>query len=223
MPAPFVTRELFGFLGELARHNDRDWFNANKERYFDEVRDPLLAFVTAIAPRLRAISPHLRADPRPSGGSLLRIYRDTRFSRDKTPYKTNAGLSFSLGDRLSGEAPGYYLHLEPGMVFMAAGLWRPSADALGAIRAAIVRDPRSWTRATHSGLSHDESTLARAPRGFDPAHPLIADLKRRSFTVAQRFTEREACAPAFPARFVFACRREAPLMRFLARALGRPF
>jgi uncharacterized protein (TIGR02453 family) len=223
MPAPFVTRQLFGFLGELARHNDRDWFNANKDRYLDEVRDPLLAFVAAIAPGLRAISPHLRADPRPSGGSLLRIYRDTRFSRDKKPYKTHAGLSFSLGDRLSGEAPGYYLHLEPGMMFMAAGLWRPSPDALGAIRKAIVGDPRGWKRATRSGLSHDEASLTRPPRGFDSAHPLIADLKRRSFTVSQRLTEREACAPAFPARFVGACRREAPLMRFLAGALGRPF
>jgi len=223
MPQSFVTRELFRFLAELRRHNDRDWFNANKDRYLGEVRDPLLAFIAAIAPKLAAISPHIGADPRPSGGSLLRIYRDTRFSRDKTPYKTNAGLSFSLGARTSGEAPGYYLHLEPGMVFMGAGLWRPSPEALRAVREAIVRDPRTWKRATRAGLSHDDAALTRAPRGFDPDHPLVADLKRQSFTVGQRFTERQACAPSFPALFVGACRREAPLMRFLARALGRPF
>jgi len=218
-----VTRELFRFLTELARHNDREWFNANKARYLAEVRDPLLAFIAAIAPKLSAISAHIVADPRPSGGSLLRIYRDTRFSRDKKPYKTNAGLSFALGPRTSGDAPGYYLHLEPGMVFMGAGLWHPSADALRATREAIVRDPLTWKRATRSGLAHGEATLKRPPRGFDPDHPLIDDLKRQSFTVGQRFTERQACAPSFPALFVGACRREAPLMRFLARAVGRPF
>jgi len=111
-----VTRELFGFLGELRRHNNREWFNANKDRYLAEVRDPLLAFIGAIAPQLTRISPHIVADARSSGGSLLRIYRDTRFSRDKTPYKTNAGLSFGLDAPRDFDAPGYYLHLAPGRV-----------------------------------------------------------------------------------------------------------
>jgi len=86
-----VTRELLGFLGELRRHNNREWFNANKERYLAEVRDPLLAFIQAIAPQLTRISPHIVADARSSGGSLLRIYRDTRFSRDKTPLQDQRG------------------------------------------------------------------------------------------------------------------------------------
>src|SRR2546427_10778275 len=104
MPSPYVTRDLFRFLGELRRHNNREWFNANKDRYLAEMRDPLLAFIAAIAPGLRAISPHLVADPHPSRGSLLRIYRDTRFSRDKTPYKTNAGLFFALEAEKDAEA-----------------------------------------------------------------------------------------------------------------------
>ena len=218
-----VTRELFRFLGELARHNDRTWFNANKDRYLTEVRDPLLGFIRAVAPKLAAISPHIVADARPSGGSLLRIYRDTRFTRDKTPYKTNAGLSFALGARRNVEAPGYYLHLAPGEVFMGAGLWRPSGEALRAIREAIVKNPPGWKRARRSGLSHGEATLKRPPRGFDPDHPLIDDLKRLSFTSGVPFTERQACAPDFPRRFVIACRHEAPLMRFLARAVGLSF
>src|SRR2546427_237453 len=193
-----VTRELFGFLRELRRHNNREWFNANKERYLGEVRDPLLAFIQAIVPRLTRISPHIVADPRPSGGSLLRIYRDTRFSRDKTPYKTNAGLSFGLDAPRDFDAPGYYLHLAPGEVFMGAGIWRPSADALRAIREAIVKDPRGWRRATRSGLSHGEATLKRSPRGFDPDHPLSDDLKRLSFTAGVEFSERQACAPQIP-------------------------
>lgn len=155
-----VPRGLFAFLAELRRHNNRDWFNANKDRYLAEVRDPMLAFIGSVAPRLALISRHLVADPRPSGGSLMRIYRDTRFSRDKTPYKTNVGIHFGLDSPGDFEAPGYYLHLAPGEVFMGAGIWRPSADALRAIRGAIVKDPRGWGRAKGSGLSHGEATLS---------------------------------------------------------------
>jgi len=222
MRVTHVTRELFGFLEELRRHNNREWFNANKERYLAEVRDPLLAFVAAIGPKLARISPYIVADARPSG-SLLRIYRDTRFTRDKTPYKTNAALRFGLAPGRNVEAPGYYLHLEPRQVFMGAGMWHPSAEALRAIREAIVKNPRGWRRAKRAGLAHGEAMLKRPPRGFDPDHPLIDDLKRLSFTAEARFSERLACSPAFPARFVAACRREAPLMRFLARAVGVRF
>jgi uncharacterized protein (TIGR02453 family) len=150
MRATFVTPALFRFLGELRRHNKRDWFNANKDRYLAEVRDPLLGLVAAVAPRLRAISRHIVADPRPSGGSLLRVYRDTRFSTDKKPYKTNAALWFRVAAERDVEGPGYYLHLEPGQVFMAAGMWHPSSDALRAIREAIVKDARGWKRAKRS-------------------------------------------------------------------------
>lgn len=223
MTTSFITPELFRFLMELRAHNERAWFEANKERYLTQVRDSMLGFVTAIGPKLMAISPHIVADPRPSGGSLLRIYRDTRFSRDKTPYKTNVGLRFGHGAGKDIHGPGYYLHLEPGQVFMAGGIWRPDADALRAIREAIVEDPRGWTRAQRSPLRHGDASLRRPPRGFDPEHPLIEDLKRTSFTVGRQFTEKHACSPTFPALFVRACRDEAPLMKFLAKAIGLPF
>jgi uncharacterized protein (TIGR02453 family) len=223
MPSPYVTRDLFRFFGELRRHNDREWFSENKDRYLAEVRDPLLGFIAAIGPGLRAISPHLTADPHPSRGSLLRIYRDTRFSRDKTPYKTNAGLFFALEADKDADAPGYYLHLAPGEVFMGAGMWHPRAETLHAIRTAIVAKPAEWKRVRRVGLSHDENTLKRAPRGFDPGHPLAADLKRLSFTTGASFTETQACAADFPARFVRACRGAAPLVKFLARAMRLPF
>jgi uncharacterized protein (TIGR02453 family) len=218
-----VSRDLFAFLAELRRHNDRVWFNANKDRYLADVRDPMLAFIASIAAPLARISRHIVVDARPSGGSLMRIYRDTRFSRDKTPYKTNVGIHFGVKAPRDFEAPGYYLHLEPAEVFMGAGIWHPGADALRAIRTAIVRDPRAWKVAKRGGLTHDEATLKRPPRGFDPDHPLIDDLKRLSFTSGARFSERQACAPDFSIRFVAACRREAPLMRFLARAMGLAF
>jgi uncharacterized protein (TIGR02453 family) len=223
MPGPYVTRDLFRFFDELRRHNDRAWFDVNRDWYLAGVRDPLLGFVAAIAPRLRAISPHIVADARPWRGSLRRIHRDTRFSRDKTPYRTGAGLSFPLRAARDVEAPGYYLHLEPGRVFVGAGMWRPGGDTLHAIREAIVANPAGWKRASRSGLARGEPALKRSPRGFDPEHPLADDLKRLSFTVTVPFTERQACAPDFPARVVAACRREAPLVRFLARALGLGF
>lgn len=223
MTATFVTRDLFRFLRELRRHNEPQWFNAHKDEYVSVVRDPLCGFVAAVGPGLRAISPHLVVDPRPSGGSLLRIYRDTRFSRDKTPYKTNAALSFRLAPTRRVESPGYYLHLEPGMVFMGAGMWRPSAAALRAIREGIVKNPTAWAQVRRPGLSHRAESLKRPPRGVDPDHPFVEDLKRTSFTRRVEFTETEACSAEFPAVFVRACRRQAPLMRFLAGAMGLPF
>jgi uncharacterized protein (TIGR02453 family) len=218
-----VSRDIFAFLAELRRHNNREWFNENKDRYLADVRDPMLALIASLAPGLARISRHISVDPRPSGGSLMRIYRDTRFSRDKTPYKTNVGIHFGLKAPRDFEAPGYYLHLEPGSVFMGAGLWHPGADALRAIRTAIVKDPRGWKQASRVGLSDHEASLKRPPRGFDPDHPLIEDLKRLSFTTGAEFSERQACAPDFPARFVAACGHAAPLMRFLAKALGVAF
>ena len=218
-----ISRELFAFLAELRRHNNREWFNENKERYLTEVRDPALALVAALAPGLHGISGQISVDPRPSGGSMMRIYRDTRFSRDKTPYKTNVGIHFGLKAPRDFDAPGFYLHLEPGHVFMGAGVWHPQADALRAVREAIVKNPRGWAAARRVGLSHDEASLKRPPRGFDPEHPLVEDLKRLSFTTGAEFTQPQACAPDFAARYVTACRRAAPLMRFLARAMGLTF
>lgn len=218
-----VPRELFAFLAELRRHNNREWFNENKDRYLAEVRDPALALVAALAPGLHGISRQISVDPKPSGGSMMRIYRDTRFSRDKTPYKTNVGIHFGLKAPRNFDAPGFYLHLEPGHVFMGAGIWHPQADALRAVREAIVKDSRGWAAARRVGLAHDEASLKRPPRGFDPEHPLVEDLKRLSFTTGAEFTQQQACAPGFAARYVAACRRAAPLMRFLARAMGLTF
>jgi uncharacterized protein (TIGR02453 family) len=222
MPGSLITPQLFRFFTQLRRHNDRDWFNANKQRYLDEVRDPLLTFVEMIGPRLRAVSPEIVADSRPVGGSLFRIYRDTRFSKDKSPYKTHAGIHFRHRAGKDVHAPGFYLHLEPGQVFMAGGIWHPDSPALKAIREAIDEDPAAWKRAKRIGLDDGEA-LVRVPRGFDPEHPMVEDLKRKSFTASASFTETQACAPDFPARFARACKSRAPLMKFLAEAVDLSF
>jgi len=217
-----ITPRAFKLLKELARNNERDWFEANKQRYFDEVRDPLLAFIEAFAPKLRKISPELVADSRPNGGSLFRIYRDTRFSKDKSPYKTYAAMRFLHVRGRELTAPGFYLHLEPGRIFSAAGIWHPPSDALTRMRDAIVADPAGWKRATRGGgraLDEGSDRLKRPPRGVDPDHPLVEDLKRKGFTMSASFSERDACAADFVDVFAAECRRTVPLMRFLARSL----
>src|SRR5438046_6848292 len=114
-PAHF-DKATFTFLRELKTHNDRDWFAANKARYLATVQGPALRFIADFAPRLAKITQRLVADPRPVGGSLMRIYRDTRFSKDKAPLKTNVGIQFRHEAGKDVHAPGIYLHLEPGSV-----------------------------------------------------------------------------------------------------------
>jgi uncharacterized protein (TIGR02453 family) len=227
VPAHFQP-ELFRFLKDLKRNNRREWFVKNKTRYEEEVRDPFLSFIADFGPRLESISRRMVADPRPMGGSLFRIYRDTRFSPDKSPYKTAAGAHFRHETSKDVHAPGFYLHLEPGMVFGGCGIWRPDAPTQKKIRDAIVKDPARWKRAV-TGTSFrrvwklDGETLSRQPRGYDPDHPLIEDLKRKDFTAGTPFTEKAVASPDFLARFSNACQASSPFMEFLCRALGLPW
>jgi uncharacterized protein (TIGR02453 family) len=215
---------LFHFLRDLKANNDREWFNANKDRYEKEVRDPALDFVEDFAPYLEEISPHFVADPRPSGGSLFRIYRDTRFSKDKSPYKTHVGIHFRHELAKHAHTPGFYLHLQPGSVFTGVGIWRPDPPALLRIREAIAADPRAWRRATADGsVRLGGESLKRAPAGFDPEHPLIADLKRKDFIASVELTQKEACAAGFLERFAATCRETSPLVRFVCEALDLPY
>lgn len=216
-----ISPRLFRFFSELARHNERQWFEENKARYVEDVRDPLLRFIEVFGARLAKISRQMVADPRPVGGSLFRIHRDTRFSRDKTPYKTHAGLHFRHAAGRDVHAPIFYLHLQPGMVFAAAGMWRPPAEAVKQVRDAIVARPDAWRRAVRScPLSHEDDRLKRPPRGYDPAHPLVEDLKRQTFITSTHFTQADACRPDFVDRFARACQGATPLMQFLAGAVG---
>ncbi len=220
-----LSPEIFRFLHQLKRHNDRQWFERNKKRYLKEVREPLLAFVESFGPRLEKISPHVVADPRPVGGSVFRIHRDLRFSKDKRPYKTHAGIYFNhaLGKQL--DAPGFYLHLEPGNCFFASGLWHPGTEALRALRSAIVAKPLRWRRILSARGFRERfhlsgRSLQRTPRGFEPDHPLIEDLKRRDFVLEAPLSEAEVCAPDFSARYAKLCKAASPFMEFLADAVG---
>jgi len=215
--ASFITPDLFRFLKTLARNNNREWFEKHKQSYIDDVRDPLCAFVEVIGPKLRSVHPDVVADSRPNGGSLFRIHRDTRFSKDKTPYKTHAALRFRCGPKDSA-APGFYLGLEPGAVFAACGIWHPQNQTLQLLRNAIDADQPGWRRASKVGLD-DVEMYKRMPGGFDADHPLEFDLRRKSFTASVGFTEKQACAGAFPAKFIQTCRRFKPLVNFLDGAV----
>ena len=216
---------LFRFLRELKANNDREWFAANKSRYEELVRGPALDFVADVAPHLERVSPHFVADPRPSGGSLFRIHRDTRFSKDKSPYKTYTGIQFRHELARDAHAPGFYLHLQPREVFVAAGIWHPDAVTLGRIRDAIARDARAWKAGRRLGerfrLAGD--SLKRAPSGYDPEHPLVEDLRRKDFICVAELSERDVCARGFVEEFVRMCRDASPLVCFLCGAIDAPF
>ncbi|MGA3089796.1 MAG: TIGR02453 family protein [Terriglobales bacterium] len=221
MPVYF-TAELFGFLSRLKRNNNRDWFLAHKDQFETCVRQPALRFLTDFAAPLYEISPHLIADPSPSRGSLFRIYRDTRFSFDKRPYKTHVAMRFSHRGK-DVRSPGFYLHLERGGCFGACGLWHPDSPTLLKVRTAIVSRPADWNAVSKLLNWDDAGKLIRPPRGFPAHHPFAEDLKLRDIGGAVDFTDNQVCSPKFMSLFVAACRKLSPIARFLSSAVGLRF
>ena len=189
-----IPPELFVFLSELKQNNNRDWFQENKVRYEKYLNEPLLAFIADLAEWLPAVSPYYMAVPRVNGGSLFRIYRDVRFSKDKRPYKPWAGMHFRHERARDVHSPGYYIHLEPGNTFISCGIWKPNSESLSMIRQVIAEHPQRWLDAIQEPgftsiyrLAGD--SLKRPPRGFDPDHPLIEDLKRKDFLASIEIDE----------------------------------
>ena len=220
--------KLFQFLKDLRANNEREWFQDQKPRYEEHVKEPMLDFIADFSAPLRKISPHFIADPRGNGGSMLRIYRDTRFSKDKTPYKTNAAAQFRHEAGKDIHAPGFYLHLEPGQVFVGAGLWRPDPKTAAKIREAIVEDPAGWKKAVHTKKFREAAelhgdSLKRPPRGVDPEHPLLEDLKRKDFMALVSFTQKQACSAGFADDVAGALRTLKPMTKFLTQAVDLPF
>ena len=213
----YFDKETFAFLRELAANNDRGWFAENKDRYEESVKEPFLQFINDVGPELRKVSKAIVADPRPNGGSMFRIYRDVRFSRDKSPYKPYASAHFGMGKGVHG--PGYYLHVQPGDCFLAGGMWMPEPPILQSIRERISAKPAEWKKAK-GRLDHSEDTLKRPPRGFDADDPMIEDIKRKSFTGSVRLTDQQVQGADLTKTVVDGCRELAPLMKFLSAAAG---
>jgi uncharacterized protein (TIGR02453 family) len=218
------TPDLFAFLRDLKRHNDREWFTANKDRYVEHVEAPMLQFIRDVGERLPEISKSYRADTRRFGGSLYRIHRDTRFSPDKSPYKTWVAAHFRhRAARKDVETPGFYIRIGPGEVFAGGGIYHPSMPTLTRIRQHIVSNSRGWSAVKQSGAELGGESLKRAPAGFDPEHRFIEDLRRKSFYTGDEFTEADVASAGFIDQFMGACRNSAPLVKFLTASLALPW
>jgi uncharacterized protein (TIGR02453 family) len=227
MPS-YLTDKSFRFLRALARNNSREWFNAHRADYEAHLRQPMLKLIGDLQPDLNTVSTHYRADPRPVGGSLFRIHRDTRFANDKTPYKTWSGARFYHGRGREVPAPSFYLHVQPGHCFIGAGLWHPEPDTQRRIRQFIHDNPGGWKAAAHAPafrkrFDMDGETLVRAPRGFPPDHELIEDLKRKNFVAMAPLDDALVLGPRLRStigeRFV----QLSPFVDYLCAALDLEF
>jgi uncharacterized protein (TIGR02453 family) len=226
-PAGFDERTL-RFLEELKANNDREWFAANKARYEEDVLDVALRFIISMQDPLREIAPRFTAIPTRVGGSLMRVYRDTRFSKNKLPYKTNIGIQFRHEQAKDVHSPGYYLHIEPDEAFIGVGMWRPDVESLRRIRERIVARPAEWKRAVGDPnfqrmFSLGGESLTRPPRGFAADHECIEDIKRKSFIAARELEVSDCLKPGFHRTVEASFKAGEPFMRFLCKAVGVRF
>lgn len=222
------TAETIAFLIELSNNNNREWFNANKSRYEELVLDVALHFIQSMQDPLAGIAPKFVAQATRVGGSLMRVYRDTRFSRNKTPYKTNIGIQFRHKRAKDVHSPGYYVHVAPDEVFIGVGMWRPDTDPLRGIRERIAAKPAEWQRTIgdpkfkrHFDLGGEK--LTRPPRGFDKDQAGIEDIKRKSFIAVKHFAVDECLKPQFQRRVETAFKAGTPYMQFLCKSVGVQF
>jgi uncharacterized protein (TIGR02453 family) len=218
------------FLRGLARNNNKGWFEPRREEYETEVRQPLRDLLEAVDIRLAKVAPELTAD---LSRSIFRVYRDIRFSRDKSPYKTHA--SFWVNHRRVGRADGtrvhggagIYFHIQPGASLVAAGIWMPSRPALTRIRAAISEDARGFQAVLRKvpkrwGHLNEESMLQRLPRGYATTDPAAPWLRYQSFTVSHPVAATDLRRPTLPNILAHEYAGVIPLVRWLNTALGYP-
>ena len=223
---------VFTFLRQLKRHNRKPWFESHRPVYELELRGPMKALIEEVDVRLATIAPEIIGDPR---RSLFRIHRDVRFSRDKSPYKTNAGCWFyhrdagrGVGSDAEGGGAGFYCHLEPGHCFVAGGIWMPPRPALNRIREAMAEDPKGLARIVDGPAFKrryrlsEESMLTRLPRGYEPGHPAERWLRYQSFTVSRMFSDKQITGKGLPALIAREFLAMTPLVRWLNSAIGYP-
>ena len=224
------TPAALTFFRQLATHNEKPWFEAHRQDYETQVRQPMSEMIEELNARFSRFAPEMGGDPK---RSMFRIYRDTRFSKDKTPYKTHAACWFNhrkASHKVGGEAnegsAGYYFHLQPGgKSFVGSGVWMPPRPQLNKLRDAIADDPRGFDRMVKSlpkrfgGLS-EEQVLKRMPRGFPEDHPAAKWLRHQSFTTGRSFTDAQVTSSRLTALVAQEFEAMLPLVRWLNKALG---
>ncbi len=222
-------KPLFDFLKDLKQNNNKAWFQENKSRYKEAIVHPLQDFISAINTPLAKVSKHYVADPRVNGGSIFRIYRDVRFSKDKTPYKEHAACHFRHEAGKDAHAPGFYMHLETDKVFFGGGVWLPPPDVLYKIRDRIRSKPKEWEAVINNKTLIDVfgsikgDSLTRPPKGFDKDTPHLEDIKRKSFFAIREEPVKLARSAAFFDEVLRTYKAATPLMRFICKAIDVPF
>lgn len=219
----------FKFLRGLAKHNEKAWFAAHKHAYEEHVRQPFLRLLGDLQPDVAAVSEHFRSEPKTVGGSLFRIYRDSRFSSDKTPYKPWQGARIYHARSRQVPAPSYYVHLQPGGSFVGAGVWHPEPDTQRKIRQFILDNPGSWKRAAHAAKLRkrydfdDSEVLSRPPRGFPAEFEFIDDLKHKNFIFWRSLEDSVMTGPKLRSTLAADLHALAPFVDYLCAALDLEF
>ncbi len=223
------SRETVEFYRELVKHNDKRWFDKHKTDYQEFVIEPARAFVTAMSARLQKIAPEIAPDTRTNGaGSIFRIYRDTRFSKDKVPYKTHLGIFLWDGRAKKLESRGFYFQIEPPNMMLAVGMYRFTPEQLAVYRD-VVADPKSGaalkraiTKVTGSpGYTIGDPHYKRVPRGFDPDHPSAELLKHNGmYAFIEGRIPKELTRPTFVDYCFDRWKPMMPLHRWLDRVTG---
>lgn len=221
----YFSPDTMMFLRKLAQNNDRVWFEQNKMEYEAHVRAPALAFINDCADELALLSPHFLAQAKKVGGSLMRVHRDIRFARDKTPYKTNIGIQFRHERGKDVHAPGFYVHISPMECFLGVGIWHPESHSLARVRDALVEQEDKWRAAIQvktfaRQFSLGGESLQQAPRGYAKDHPLLNDLKRKDFIAICRLTEAQVLGPRFRELVMRRFASADSFMHFLCSALN---
>jgi uncharacterized protein (TIGR02453 family) len=213
------------FLADLAEHNDRAWFQPRKADFDRLLKEPMEALVAALDDRFAGRGIPLRADPK---RSIFRIYRDTRFSKDKSPYKTNIGASMPWVDDTGGaddsvHGNGAYVHIQPGNSFAGGGMWMAERPRLEALRRAVVEDPDRVLAAIEDpgflatfGPVSSHETLKRVPPGYPADHPLADLLRYKDLTFGRGLTDDEVLSPSLPDVLADDFAAAVPVFRFLA-------
>ena len=222
------TPAAYRFLRGIKQNNNKPWFESHREEYERDLREPMRALIVEMTKRFPKFAPEMTGDPK---RSIFRINRDIRFSRDKSPYKTNAGCWFNHrlaskkvgGDATDGSA-GLYFHLEPGRSFLGAGLWMPPRPQLDKLRDSIVAKPAAFTKMERSlkpfGGLDEEHMLKRVPRGYAPDHPMARALRFNSFVAGRKVTDAQVVGGKLPAILEKEYRPLMPLVRWINSSLG---
>jgi uncharacterized protein (TIGR02453 family) len=226
--SPF-TQATFKFLKDLKKNNNRDWFKLHKERYEQDVKEPMLRFIASMQKPLGRISRQIVADPSPVGGSMFRIYRDTRFASDKTPYKTHVAAQFRHVAGKDAHAPGYYFHIGADGNYVGGGIWHPDGAALALIRARIASMPKEWEKVLKNKkfreICGDVSggKLVRPPRGYSDDERYLDYIKLKDFFGGVDLPTMLVIRPGLQEEVLEVFRAASPLMKFICDSLGLPW